>query len=77
MIINDLNHLVSVSEETAVVGGRGRSYRKPSAEAYADAWADAIGRNTTSATFTEATAVAGAFSSSTSSSYARAEGYSY
>lgn len=75
MIISDLNHLESVSKDAAILGGRGSRYRSPSAEAYADAWADAIGRRTTSSTFTSAQAVAGTFSSSTSSSYARAEGY--
>lgn len=72
MIINDLNHLEVISEETNVMG---MGYKKPTkkygfASASAGADATAIGRYTFSDTYTNATAVAGVFSSSSSRSFA-------
>lgn len=73
MRIDDLSYLGVISEDAALVGGN-RWRRQPRATALAGAEADAIGFRTTSETFTNATAVAGLFSSSTSGSYAHSVG---
>lgn len=75
MLIKDLNHLDVVSEETAIVGGR-RNWKRstPMAEAFADAYSDAIGFKAFSLTYTDTQAVAGLFASSQSGSYAKATG---
>lgn len=69
MKINNLNHIESAAQ--SVVGGSYyHYYYGPKAVAGADAKALAIGYRTFSNTHTNATAVAGVFSKSTSSSYA-------
>lgn len=75
MLINDLNHL-EIVEDTQISGGRRTISRKePVAIAGADAFSDAIGSKfTKTSTYTETAAVAGAYSSSISSSYAKAVG---
>ncbi len=67
MKINNLNHIESAVQ--SVIGGY-YYYYSPKAVAAADANALAIGYRTYSDTYTSATAVAGIFSKSTSSSYA-------
>ena len=75
MQINDLNHLSILSEEVSITGGRKKRRRhQPRAKALADAGATAIGFRTYSDTITNVEAVAGLFSSSSSSSYASAKG---
>ncbi len=68
MKINNLNHIESAVQ--SVIGGYYYYYYSPKAVAAADAKALAIGYRTYSDTYTNATAVAGVFSKSTSSSYA-------
>ncbi|MEM7769546.1 MAG: hypothetical protein AAGA75_07515 [Cyanobacteria bacterium P01_E01_bin.6] len=79
MIISDLNYIESVSDETQVLGGRrkkGKKGRKTYGKALAKAGADAlaIGKYSFSATYTNAQAVAGVFSSSSSHSVAASAG---
>ncbi|MBE7384738.1 MAG: hypothetical protein F6J95_025405 [Leptolyngbya sp. SIO1E4] len=75
MKINDLNHLSTLSEDAPIMGGgRKKRRRQPRAKAFADAKATAIGFRTYSDTITNAEAVAGLFSSSSSSSYAESRG---
>ncbi len=74
MIIADLNHLETISENMEIIGG-GRRWKVPSATAEAFATADALGFKTESYTDTYARAVAGSFSSSGSHSFASSKGY--
>lgn len=71
MIISDLNHVEVVSKDQEIVGA-GKYYYYPSATAYANAHALAIGYKTYTSTYTSATAVKGVYSSSHSGSYANA-----
>lgn len=68
MQINNLNHIESAAQ--TVVGGT--YYYRPTAVAYANAYALAIGYRTYSSTYTSTDAVAGVYSSSASNSYASA-----
>jgi hypothetical protein len=89
MVITDLQYLqsIAVSVDTmdpqrsvsqaaaaCIAGGRRFRWSPPKAEALATATAQAIGKRTYSETSTDANAVAGLFSSSSSGSYAKSSG---